>query len=318
MIGRPAARGIAMLLAANASFGSAPVQAQPAATPRPLSENFSPLEVGFAAVAAAGGIFLVAAGPVVFPTPAPSMGPAAPGSLDARISAHFYRPGEGRFLARVPDLFGGFVFPLLPPLAYAIPGYSPGNTSHRLMTYIEAMGWTYLLTGVIKYAVGRPRPYTEGAANHPELRRHAGEDNLSFFSGHASSTFAAGTFLAGDLSRYLRRTTLARAAPATRFLVGSVLPYTVGYGVPALVGLSRIIDQQHWPSDVVLGALVGTLIGHLAWAAHFEDNGEPRRRTAGGRSSSRRAAGWAWRPVPVVRTEPSGARVFQLAFATRL
>ena len=82
----------------------------------------------------------------------------------------------------------------------------------------------------------------------------------------------------------------------------------MGYGLPALVGLSRIIDQQHWPSDVVMGTLVGTLIGHLATPSTS-------RRTA---SRAGERTRFAIRPLPVLAADPSGARVLQLAFAGRL
>ena len=280
-----------LLAAAGCMLMSVPAQAAPEPPPPvPLRENFSTLELGAAVAATAGGVFLLTAGPNVLPAPTPGMGPPSPGSLDARLSRWFYRPGKGRFLAGGPDLFGAYVFPVLPALAYGLPVFG-APSSHRLVAYMEALGWTYLLTGVIKYAVGRPRPYNELANNHPELRKRPGEDNLSFFSGHASSTFAAGVFVVEDLSRYLRRTLLVEAGPAARLMVGSVVPAAVGYGVPALVGLSRIIDQQHWPSDVVVGALVGTLVAHLTYAVHFDGDGEPRRR---GKSDG------AIRPVPLV------------------
>jgi membrane-associated phospholipid phosphatase len=155
------------------------------------------------------------------------------------------------------------------------------NPHYRLAAYVEAMGWTYLVTGVVKYLVGRPRPYTPEALDRPELTFRPREDNLSFFSAHASSTFAVGAFVTEDVSRALRRGPLAHASPARRFLLGSLAPAVVGYGIPTLVALSRVIDQQHWATDVVAGAAVGALIAHLTYAAHFDDAGRPLRRAPG-------------------------------------
>ncbi len=311
-------RWIPLLLAGALSTGAgAPARAAEPTSPVPLRQNFSVLELGIAFAAAGGGVFLLLAGPEVLPAPVPGMGPPAPGSLDARISRWSYRPGKGRFLAGAPDLLGGYVLPVLPVLAYGLPllalgGGEPwfaagGHANHRLAAYVEAIGWTYLLTGAVKYAVGRPRPYTEGANDHPELRKRPGEDNLSFFSGHASSVFAVGAFVTEDVTRYLRRGPLAGWAPNPRLLVGSVLPHLVGYGVPALVGLSRVVDQQHWPSDVLLGALVGTLVAHLTYAAHFDGDGQPRRRHLGP----------DLRALPVVTADPSGTAIVQLAVVGR-
>jgi membrane-associated phospholipid phosphatase len=253
--------------------------------PLPLSAGFSPLERVTAVTATAGGLFLLIAGDTMFDPPAPSMGPPAADSLDARISRALYRPGKGRFLARVPDYGGNLVLPVLPLVFYGLDTYfvfaqgrprlvtDDFNPHYRLMAYVEVMGWTYLVTGAVKYLVGRPRPYTAQALDRPELTFKPREDNLSFFSGHASSTFAVGAFVTEDVSRALRRGPLAGASPLRRFLLGGLLPAVVGYGIPTLVSLSRVIDQQHWTTDVVAGAAVGALIANLTYAAHFDDAG---------------------------------------------
>jgi len=44
--------------------------------------------------------------------------------------------------------------------------------------------------------------------------------------------------------------------PKYRWLVGTVL-----YGSAALVGLARVYQSQHWASDVVIGAGIGTFTG---------------------------------------------------------
>jgi membrane-associated phospholipid phosphatase len=44
--------------------------------------------------------------------------------------------------------------------------------------------------------------------------------------------------------------------PRTRWIFGPVL-----YGGATLVGLSRIYDDKHWASDVIMGAAVGTFAG---------------------------------------------------------
>ena len=52
------------------------------------------------------------------------------------------------------------------------------------------------------------------------------------------------------------------------------------YGAAAVVGLSRIVDQRHYFTDVALGAAVGTAVGQLTYALHFDWDGRPRRRHA--------------------------------------
>jgi membrane-associated phospholipid phosphatase len=295
--------------------GPAPPRAPvppPLAAPVPLLDEFSPLGLGISLGAAATGVFLFIRGDALLGTPSPSMGPPDRDSVDSRLSRHLYQPGVRHMWWGIPDATGAFVLPLLPVMWYGADWLALStrgrplirddpNPHHRLFAYLETMGWTYLLTGLVKYTVGRPRPYTEAANNHPDLRRRPDQDNLSFFSGHASVSFAVGAFLAEDVSRNLRRTTLADCTPATRFLLGTLLPYTVGYGVPALVGVSRIADQQHWPTDVAMGAVTGALIANAVYALHFERDGQPRRRRVRG-EQARSEAGLRLTFVPQIPT----------------
>jgi membrane-associated phospholipid phosphatase len=275
---RPRGRPLGALALAAGLLASGWGPAARAQNSAPPKEAFSAAEVAVAATVAASGVFLLAAGKTVFSPPSPSMGAPAPDSLDARLSRRLYRPGEGRFLWSTTDVLGIYLVPVLPALAYGY-GWLGGKdpvAAHRLLAYVQVAGWTFLGTGVVKYLVGRPRPYTEATNNHPELRKKPSEDNLSFFSGHASSCFAVAAFATQDLSRYLQSTSLASGGPVARWLWGSLFPYAVGYGVPTLVAVSRIIDQQHWPSDVLVGGLMGALIGRLGYSMHFDPEGRPR------------------------------------------
>jgi membrane-associated phospholipid phosphatase len=300
------------LIVAGVSGGA---RGETTSAPAPVGENFSPFEIGVGLGAAAGGLFLLVAGNTVFAAPKPSMGAPDPDSVDARVSRRLYGAdgSSHRFLWGAPDV-AGYVLPVVPLLFYGASSVSLARTGapwcptgdpnpqHRLMAYVEAMGWTYLVAGVVKYAVGRPRPYV--VSQHPELRQRDSEDNLSFFSNHAASTFALGAFVAEDASRRLQ-IALVDEAPAVRFAAGTLLPYTLGYGIPALVAYSRLVDQQHWFSDVAVGALTGTLIAHLVYDLHFDEEGRPRRRLLphDGRLS------------PVIARQPDGSAVFTVAFA---
>jgi membrane-associated phospholipid phosphatase len=128
--------------------------------------------------------------------------------------------------------------------------------------------------------VRRARPYV--VLDHPELAAPSrSEDNLSFFSGHSSAVFCAASFVARDLGDALRWRVLAGwdHRPVARSFLAAT-PYLVGYGVASVVGVSRIVDQQHWATDVLLGAVVGTLTAHLTYVVHFDQRGRPRRRLA--------------------------------------
>jgi membrane-associated phospholipid phosphatase len=90
------------------------------------------------------------------------------------------------------------------------------------------------LNFAIKVAVGRKRPLLD---EHPPLAR--APTKLSFPSAHATSSLAAAT-------------ALGRVRPSARPAL---------YGLAAAVCLSRPYLGMHYPSDVVAGALLGTLLG---------------------------------------------------------
>ena len=70
--------------------------------------------------------------------------------------------------------------------------------------------------------------------------RPDGSDHQSFPSGHASVTFATATVIERHLG--WRKAVL-------------------GYAIASYVAMSRIHDNQHYLSDVVFGAAVGTIAG---------------------------------------------------------
>ncbi len=109
---------------------------------------------------------------------------------------------------------------------------------------LEAASTTLATTSLVKYAVARQRPFA--AAGQGEGDR---DENLSFFSGHTSATFAAIT-AAGTLAS-LRGYRLA--------------PLVWGAGLPlaAFTGVLRIGADKHWATDVLTGAAVGSATGVL-------------------------------------------------------
>jgi membrane-associated phospholipid phosphatase len=95
---------------------------------------------------------------------------------------------------------------------------------------------------VIKWVVGRGRPFVGGEANAFNFMHFAGtEAYASFPSGHAIASFA-----------------LAFAVSAVWPRAGPVM---IVYAV--LIAISRLVLLAHHPSDVVAGALIG-VIGAMA------------------------------------------------------
>ncbi|MCA9561523.1 MAG: phosphatase PAP2 family protein, partial [Myxococcales bacterium] len=123
--------------------------------------------------------------------------------------------------------------------------------------YAESLSLTLAATQLTKVIARRPRPYTY-APGRPEPTDT--EDTVSFFSGHTALAFS----LAGTAT-YL---TLARRDSSTRVwvLTGGTL------GLAAATGALRVVAHQHFPSDVLVGALVGGGIGVLVpWLHQVDD-----------------------------------------------
>jgi len=100
---------------------------------------------------------------------------------------------------------------------------------------------------------GRARPFVDTTGPNPDdwqLGRgwSRGGRYQSFPSGHSVAAFAAAGAVTAETSAYW--------PAATYFLIGPVL-----YGGAAAVGLSRMYNNRHWASDVIMGAAIGTFAG---------------------------------------------------------
>jgi membrane-associated phospholipid phosphatase len=114
---------------------------------------------------------------------------------------------------------------------------------------VESILLADILGGGIKLVAGRQRPYVDvRTPNNFQLWRGlSGDKYRSFPSGHTITAFAFATTVTRE-SRFWW--------PRATWYVG-----TVFYGGASLVGLSRMYNNQHWASDVMAGAAIGTLVG---------------------------------------------------------
>lgn len=100
-----------------------------------------------------------------------------------------------------------------------------------------SLGFTYIIDNVIlKNLIGRIRPYEVIQGLQCLIER---QNDFSFPSGHTGSSFAVAVVL--------------------------LLKLPKKYGIPALllaalIGFSRLYLGVHYPTDVLCGALVGTMI----------------------------------------------------------
>ena len=134
--------------------------------------------------------------------------------------------------------------------------YAVGRlANNRKMASLGLHGTEALIVGeavasVLKGVVGRQRPYvTPRNAGSYQLFRgvQGGNDFRSFPSGHAVAAFAAAAVVTGET---------ARNDPSSTWYVAPVM-----YGGAALVAVSRMYNNQHWASDVLVGAGIGTFAG---------------------------------------------------------
>ena len=105
------------------------------------------------------------------------------------------------------------------------------------------------LTGVLKRAIDRPRPYVAVAGVAARDRRHQGDeifDPYSFPSGHTSSAFVVATSLSLSYPEWYV------IAPAAAWATA--------------MGAARVWHGVHYPSDVAVGAAIGLVSGT---AVHF-------------------------------------------------
>jgi membrane-associated phospholipid phosphatase len=110
----------------------------------------------------------------------------------------------------------------------------------------EAAAAALLVNQVVKLLVGRKRPHV---FFQNDLGYSASEDNLSFYGGHTSFAFSV--------------TAATVTVAAMRGYAGVGIVAGVGFTLSAAVGYLRIAADQHFLTDILVGAAIGGLVG---WA----------------------------------------------------
>jgi hypothetical protein len=111
----------------------------------------------------------------------------------------------------------------------------------------EAVLSAGLWSSVLKTLSGRTRP--GGSSNGDFFVRNpeAGQEVGSFPSGHATGAFAVATVFSGVYRDH-------RWVP------------WVSYGTAGMIGLSRVALGRHFPSDVIVGSVLGNSFGKMVLA----------------------------------------------------
>jgi membrane-associated phospholipid phosphatase len=165
------------------------------------------------------------------------------------------RPFAGRYSTRwqvVGDVATVGTLALMPIALVAGEGF--GNGVHDTVVVGEAVLVTAAIQVTVGYAVGRPRPRLYGV-EAPLSERNDANSGRSFFSGHVANCVAA-TLAASTALRRVHRSKLAWTTLA------------VGLAGSALVGVARVGAGSHFPTDVLVGAMVGTGVGIAIPALH--------------------------------------------------
>ena len=117
---------------------------------------------------------------------------------------------------------------------------------HGTEALFLASGTVYVLKGL----VGRSRPEVDidNARSFVFARGFKNTDDYrSFPSGHAAMGFAAAAAVTSETSKWW---------PKATWVIAPVM-----YGGATMIAASRMYNNKHWASDVVMGAAIGTFSG---------------------------------------------------------
>lgn len=170
------------------------------------------------------------------------------------------------FWNRSADDFSYIILKVMPltPIALAVPQLKNkkwDNTVTLGLMYVEVFLLTTGVTDITKSMTGRFRPYLYNTSLTAEERFNVQGNgapiaNTSFFSGHTSRTFAFAVFLSKTYTDIYGKNTWSKVIWGTSLFLASATAYT------------RVAAGEHFPTDVIAGAIVGSAIGYAIPALH--------------------------------------------------
>lgn len=171
------------------------------------------------------------------------------GALRWRTNSHAVRT-TGNYISR----FGG-LYEVYTLAGFGVYGLVSKNQKVKTTTLLATQAYITggILESVLKTISGRTRPnyYGQYEEAEPMFKGPFGntskdatgnKSNSSFPSGHTTVAFAAATVFAKEYSNHP--------------VVG-----VISYSAATLIGLSRITENKHWATDVLVGAALGYLTG---------------------------------------------------------
>ena len=127
---------------------------------------------------------------------------------------------------------------------WSLVNYAPQAHETGLLTG-EALINSYAVNTALKAVFRRDRPLVNNAAGN---FFSSGPTDSSFPSNHAILAWSAAAVVGSEYPGWLTRTAV--------------------YGLAGSVSVSRVLAEQHFPSDVLVGSVAGWLIGRYVYNAH--------------------------------------------------
>ena len=142
------------------------------------------------------------------------------------------------------------------PVGMFLAGHVTRNehTTESGLLASEAMVDAKIVEEVVKLSSWRERPGVDNAQG--EFFVGSSGTNGSFMSGHALTAWSSAAVLAGEYK-----------SPWAQVGI---------YSLATGVSLTRVLGQQHFPSDVLIGSATGWLVGHYVYRAHRHWHVAPR------------------------------------------
>lgn len=176
-----------------------------------------------------------------------------------RFACNYYSKRLSYFSDNTKDAVSGLM--LLTSLSL-LKDVSKKNLKAFLTDVVMFIKSETLIVGLTKCAKGlskRPRPY----ANNTDLsyeKRSSRNASLSFWSGHASLAFTTAVF-----TGYVYQ----NRHPGSRFIMPV---WITGISFATATSILRVRSGNHFPTDVIVGAAVGSFIGWIIPRMHQEKN----------------------------------------------
>ncbi|AUX39201.1 hypothetical protein SOCE26_005830 [Sorangium cellulosum] len=145
-------------------------------------------------------------------------------------------------------------------------GHGRGSVAWQLaMIDIETLALNAAMNGVVAGFASRERPYRAQCGGPEELQDRdcrGSKRYRSFYSGHSSTAFTA----AGLTCSHHARLPLYGGGAADALACGASL------ATAAAVATLRVVSDQHFATDALTGAALGTLTGFgVPWLLHYRD-----------------------------------------------